>query len=174
MSPEEKKVRQKVASKKYYDKHKDKVLATQAVHRAGKRDEISAYNKAYYDADPERGKARAKESYRKSTPERKAAGRAYHKTHRAHYHGLEKARIAKNDAWVNELKKAPCSDCGGRFEPCCMDFDHLPGADKLMEVSALRGSTREKLEAEIAKCELVCANCHRIRTRDRRNAAPTA
>jgi hypothetical protein len=46
-----------------------------------------------------------------------------------------------------------------------MQWDHLPGALKLGSISTdFRGSSRQKILDEIAKCELVCANCHTIRT----------
>jgi len=46
-----------------------------------------------------------------------------------------------------------------------MDFDHRPGEKKSLEVSrlTLTKSIRRVVE-EIAKCDVVCANCHRIRT----------
>jgi len=69
---------------------------------------------------------------------------------------------------VADLKKSPCTDCGLRFDPVAMDFDHLPEFEKVANVSELtsRGSMKNLL-AELEKCELVCSNCHRVRTRDR-------
>lgn len=74
-------------------------------------------------------------------------------------------------AQVTELKRMPCTDCGQCFDPVCMDFDHLPQHTKRMDVATLlrRGSARAVFE-EIAKCELVCANCHRLRTKKRNEA----
>ena len=59
----------------------------------------------------------------------------------------------------------PCTDCG-RVNPYqVMQWDHLPGYEKLGDISqAFWGRTREEVLAEIAKCDLVCANCHAIRT----------
>src|SRR5690606_5591852 len=54
-----------------------------------------------------------------------------------------------------------------RIDPVVLDFDHLPGVDKKFEISrAVNASTRSwaRIEKEIAKCEVVCANCHRRRT----------
>ena len=50
-----------------------------------------------------------------------------------------------------------------------MDFDHVTG-EKLDNICGMRMRTveREKILAEIAKCEVVCANCHRARTHARR------
>lgn len=45
-----------------------------------------------------------------------------------------------------------------------MQWDHLPGAVKLGDVSTLRGRSKQKILDEIAKCELVCSNCHVLRT----------
>ena len=73
---------------------------------------------------------------------------------------------------VNALKTGPCMDCGGRFPPCAMDFDHRDGDTKLASVSRLiAASSWARIEAEIAKCDLVCANCHRIRTFERLQGA---
>jgi hypothetical protein len=71
--------------------------------------------------------------------------------------------------FVNEFKRRPCADCGGEFPPYLMDFDHVSG-DKLDDICGMRMRTvaRESIRAEIEKCEVVCANCHRARTHARR------
>ena len=48
-----------------------------------------------------------------------------------------------------------------------MDFDHVRGA-KVANISALLGGPRALLDAELLKCELVCATCHRQREMNRR------
>lgn len=75
-------------------------------------------------------------------------------------------------AWARALKAdKPCVDCGGVFHPAAMAWDHLPGAEKVGDISTLaRRSSRERILAEISKCELVCANCHAVRTFERRGA----
>lgn len=75
---------------------------------------------------------------------------------------LYEERLAK-------AKDAPCLDCGGRFPPECMDFDHIPERGKKVTsvARAARRFSQKRFEEELAKCELVCANCHRIRTRER-------
>jgi hypothetical protein len=45
-----------------------------------------------------------------------------------------------------------------------MQWDHLPGSVKLADVSAMGLYSKQEILAEIAKCELVCTNCHIIRT----------
>lgn len=64
-------------------------------------------------------------------------------------------------------KSKPCTDCKNAFPPCAMDFDHL--RDKLVDlnVAVKRNWPIERVKEEIAKCELVCAVCHRIRTQNR-------
>ena len=65
--------------------------------------------------------------------------------------------------WLRELKSGhPCTDCGRVYPPEVMQWDHLPGTQKLADVSPIR--SREAVLAEIAKCELVCTNCHAMRT----------
>lgn len=71
---------------------------------------------------------------------------------------------------IDAYKARPCLDCGNTFPVCCMDFDHLDGTKKVDNISAMisnRTTSREKIYEEISKCELVCSNCHRIRTHQR-------
>jgi hypothetical protein len=70
-------------------------------------------------------------------------------------------------AWYRALKDGRvCADCGGTFHHAAMQWDHLPGRPKRRDVSnlVLRGFRRETILDEISKCELVCANCHAVRT----------
>lgn len=87
------------------------------------------------------------------------------------YRNREKMRL--NEKKYKEERKAllftykdnPCKDCSGRFPVYVMDFDHRPGTIKLGEVGRLAYSwTVERFMEEVNKCDLVCANCHRIRT----------
>lgn len=68
--------------------------------------------------------------------------------------------------WLRSLKVGrPCTDCGKLFDPQVMQWDHLPGFEKLGDISgSWVGRTEGEILAEIAKCELVCTNCHTIRT----------
>lgn len=68
---------------------------------------------------------------------------------------------------LNLVKAKPCQDCGNCFPPECMDFDHRPGEVKSFGVGVIRSYSWKRIEQEIAKCDLVCANCHRVRTASR-------
>lgn len=73
--------------------------------------------------------------------------------------------IRENQEFVNAVKDVPCADCGGHFPPICLDFDHVRG-EKLANVSELvrRANSLDAIRAEMEKCDIVCSNCHRIRT----------
>lgn len=76
-------------------------------------------------------------------------------------------RRAQIRAIIEEAKGRPCADCGGRFPTCVMDLDHVRGAKQFKVSEAVQVAYAyplDKVFAEIAKCEVVCANCHRIRT----------
>jgi hypothetical protein len=59
----------------------------------------------------------------------------------------------------------PCIDCGNS-NPIVLEFDHRDGTIKEADVCKLvrGGYTSERIMAEIEKCDVRCANCHRIRT----------
>lgn len=76
-------------------------------------------------------------------------------------------RQASNKRLVNTYKDKPCMDCGNRFPPYVMDFDHVRGK-KISSVSEMCNNRPvATILTEIEKCDLVCANCHRIRTHNR-------
>jgi hypothetical protein len=96
---------------------------------------------------------------------RKVYDRAYHASTRAIR--LEQKRVwkAKTVAWLRSYKAQPCADCGGRFHPVAMQFDHRPGERKEFDLGfGVRRYSRKRLLIEIEKCDLVCANCHAVRT----------
>mgnify|MGYP001569968962 FL=1 len=77
-------------------------------------------------------------------------------------------RVQEITDMINELKSAPCTDCNQKFPPVCMDFDRRDPPTKISEISTLRRTASVKIITnEILKCDLVCSNCHRLRTQKR-------
>jgi hypothetical protein len=75
----------------------------------------------------------------------------------------------KRRRFINLLKMdRPCYDCGGMFEPHVMDWDHVTGEKKFTIGANQRSHKLEDVIDEINKCQLVCANCHRLRTMARK------
>lgn len=57
-----------------------------------------------------------------------------------------------------------CQDCGGMYPYFVLDFDHV--GEKEFNIAHFRNITMslEKIKKEIEQCEVVCSNCHRLRT----------
>jgi hypothetical protein len=73
-------------------------------------------------------------------------------------------RIDSKRRLLEYLSSHPCVDCG-ESDPVVLEFDHVNG-EKNREVTAMANGSYcwKTIEAEIRKCEVVCANCHRRRT----------
>lgn len=101
-----------------------------------------SYDKALYDSDPDRKALKLR-----SATEYKAGIRQ----------------------WYNLLKEGKvCTDCGNSYHFAAMQWDHLPGFTKHTELAKLvKAGGKKAILEEIAKCELVCANCHSVRTYNR-------
>ena len=69
---------------------------------------------------------------------------------------------------VLDAKARPCADCGILYPYYVMDFDHRDGATKSFSLHSVHRVTKRAIMQEIAKCDVVCANCHRERTHQRR------
>lgn len=101
----------------------------------------------------------------------KAAQRAYQRAHYKANKAEYVARARRMDAhykdgarkWLlNYLLSHPCVDCG-ESDPIVLEFDHRPGESKEFNLgeSARRKVSVSRIEAEVAKCDVRCANCHR-------------
>jgi hypothetical protein len=73
---------------------------------------------------------------------------------------------------IRAAKRGSCMDCGGCFHSEAMEFDHRGDAPKLFNLSQGSRRSQAAIAAEIAKCDLVCANCHRLRSARRRLGLP--
>lgn len=111
--------------------------------------------------------------YKDSTKQR-AAQAKWAREHRPTMNRNKAASYRRLKERVDNIKtNNPCTDCKHYWPSYVMQFDHI-GDDKTANVSELalrRHAKWEVIEAEIAKCELVCANCHAIRTHRRFGSA---
>jgi 5-methylcytosine-specific restriction endonuclease McrA len=105
--------------------------------------------------------------------------RAYHRQKTAEHRARNRERVneAARDrlrargAFLRDYKaERGCKDCGEK-DPVVLELDHIDPATKDRYMNkygrtavAWRSMGLEKLKAELEKCEVVCANCHRRRT----------
>ena len=87
--------------------------------------------------------------------QRTVAGRAY-KLRAA------MARVKRHKEWIDAYKlQKGCETCGFNKWPECLDFDHRNPKAKLFNISQKLGWAVTRLQKEISKCRVLCANCHR-------------
>lgn len=90
---------------------------------------------------------------------------AYYQANKARAAETHRLLVLRNAEYVKAAKtNKPCVDCGVIYPPYVLDFDHVTG-EKIDRVSRLvQTSSIERIQEEIDKCVLRCANCHRERT----------
>lgn len=103
-------------------------------------------------------------------PCKQAYDRGYHDRTRERRNELKRAsqstlRAARRAHVREYLRTHPCVDCG-ETDIVVLEFDHLDPTTKTASVSRAMNAnwTIAKIEAEMAKCVVRCANCHRRRT----------
>ena len=90
----------------------------------------------------------------------------YRKNHEKHKANVSKRQ--KDNIKAMQAKKVnPCTDCKKKYHPVCMDFDHVRGIKSGNIATIAKYKSRVDLEKELKKCQLVCSNCHRLRTHKR-------
>lgn len=78
-------------------------------------------------------------------------------------------RSLNREKYKKTKEGKPCSHCGGIFPQVCMDYDHVDPSTKRMCVAQMMGYSWKDIQKEIDKCELICSNCHRIKTYETSN-----
>ncbi len=80
------------------------------------------------------------------------------------YKNKKRHRIEKKEKLLSYLNVHPCIDCGNT-DVRVLEFDHIKG-NKRMDVTKMvsHAYSWENIQKEIDKCEVVCSNCHKIRT----------
>ncbi len=101
----------------------------------------------------------------KDKVKRKEAQRRYYKEHKERSMQLQRDRRDKKRKFIQAYKtNVPCKDCNIIYPFYMMEFDHVRGT-KVSNVGTMyKKYTLEEIKKEIAKCEIVCANCHAHRT----------
>lgn len=108
-----------------------------------------------------------KRRIRVRSPEKAAGERRYHEAHReqyAEYMRNYELRVRKPLIEAEKLRRGACLDCGLAVTPdtfVIFDFDHR---DPSAKRSGVNRTAPYYLVAEMAKCDLRCANCHRLKT----------
>ena len=71
--------------------------------------------------------------------------------------------------YIISKKSVPCEDCGRTFPRVCMEFHHLDGSTKNPAlrnrgfIDRMQTRSIKTIDEEIAKCAIICSNCHKIR-----------
>lgn len=133
------------------------------------RENARARSKRWRTENRENEAARSKRWHTENREKSAASSRRWQRENREKARAIRNKCMARRRAIINGWKNVPCRDCGNRYPPCAMDFDHVRGKSFL--ISRRISGPLSVLEEEREKCDVVCSNCHRIRTALRRGEA---
>jgi len=119
-----------------------------------------------------KAKKKAYGKARRATPQYKKRIAEYRLKHKDkirkqqsyNYHNKYKHEIAKIRKYIDSFKEAGCLHCGYNKHPCAIDFHHRDPKTKVYLLSQISMHTKDIdiIKREIDKCDVLCANCHRI------------
>lgn len=88
--------------------------------------------------------------------------RKWYQENKAKHIGYVRNHNTKVDDWFQQYKRTLFCELCGENHPACLDFHHTNPKEKKFSVSQKRNRpSLKQLQEEIAKCQVLCANCHR-------------
>lgn len=145
MSEEERKARKREQGKRYYEANKEKKKEYQRAYHAAHREKANERSRQYHEAHKDRA-------------------RAYQAKYVPAHRLRRKAERVERKLAAIERMGGRCADCEQTFHHAVFEFHHLEPTEKEYEPYRLFAQKdQEKIDNELAKCVLLCANCHRLR-----------
>jgi hypothetical protein len=182
MDKERRREQARLAQQRYRERHPQKVLAQQRGWRAANPEKVKERNARYRVEHPDRAKAAHDRWYAANRERRMATRKAWEERNKVHV--LEQrrrryaarklehrqrhnaARLARKQALIAMLG-GKCTDCGCVPHIAAFEFDHVGTKTKNLSALLATPNLWDRAVEEAKQCELVCANCHRVRTADR-------
>tara|TARA_Y100000310_G_scaffold91334_1_gene88685 strand:+ start:6001 stop:6831 length:831 start_codon:yes stop_codon:yes gene_type:complete len=181
--PYKDKEKRKENRKKYREEHKEEIKLYQAQYCIDNKEKLAESKKKYYDKNKERLAKKAKlhyalnkekfaQKYKKNSKSILAKQKEQRQKNPEKYNAISlKSRRKlipqhreRNKQYIKEFLLAnPCIKCD-EDNPVCLCFHHTDPSQKNCAVSELvdRGSSIERMNKEISKCNILCMNCHHI------------
>jgi hypothetical protein len=145
------------SSRNYIARHPERV-----------RESARLSSRRYRQNHPEEARAKGRRWYARNRVNRLASLKKWKDSHREERLLHARGQRTRRRELIAKYKDVPCTDCGQKFPPCAMDFNHVNG-DKKFSIANKSMTGIEQIRKEMEKCEVVCANCHRVRTWKRAN-----
>ena len=152
-----------VKARQYYLDNKEQILAYQKKYNTTNREERADKAKKYYQENKEERAAYKKQYYQANREEITAKHRQYHSDNKGGILAQARAQRAERSHMLFEYKGGACSHCKLR-EPDHLeiyDYHHTDPSTKLHGIATILLGSLERLMAEVDKCLLLCAHCHR-------------
>ena len=169
-------------SRKYYARNRARLLAYAKQYQQDHKEEVAARNKKYYAAKRGADIVRRRKHHQDNKEQERATQHTYWIEHRdeclaqkkVYYRKNREAILAKNRKRRRDFKRMCIESVGGKCIQCgfdniaALDFHHRDATTKIADIAFLVDSHQCQegisgvLKEELAKCELLCRNCHAI------------
>jgi hypothetical protein len=142
--------------RRWQDANRDKVRASVSKYMKKKREDPGfvererEHRKLYYYENQEEQQRKSREYMRQ-----------YYLNHKEELDQRNREKYAKRRLWFESfLSSQKCSVCGFS-DPECLDFHHKNPSTKDYCITQILSFSIERINREMEKCIILCANCHR-------------
>ncbi len=116
----------------------------------------------YRKANMEKSSESSRRYYHNNKESCAARAKAWREANKEYVLSKQKLDKRNRKLWAIEFLGGKCNKCQGEFHPSIYEFHHIDPTTKDRDPSKMLQLSLKKLTTELEKCELLCANCHRL------------
>lgn len=130
------------------------------------KDEKYKAQYAYIERNPELYKNASRKYYHTHKEECAERAKKWRETNKDYVREKQREKKRQRKCEAIEYLGGKCADCGNIYHQAVYEFHHTDPSTKGRDPSKLLQLSWERIKAELDKCVLLCANCHRMRHHD--------
>jgi hypothetical protein len=122
---------------------------------------VQRHNATYRSKHPEMARKAALDYYYRNKEKAAAKAKKWREENKDYVREMQRKNKRERKDWAVQYLGNKCQLCGQSFHPAIYEFHHRNPEDKDRDPSKMLQLSLDRLQKELDKCDLLCANCHR-------------
>ena len=126
------------------------------------QEQVKVSNQLYRESHPDMARKAALKYYHSNKEQAALKAKLWREANKDYIRNKQREHKRQRKEWAIQYLGGACKECNQTFHPAIYEFHHRIPEDKDRDPSKMLQLSLERLQKELDKCDLLCANCHRL------------